>query len=186
MRDSTDERRTHLRRRNRVYMRTAALLALGVAAVFAASASQAMPFFGKHPLRSLAAGGGITAKQHEGQRSNGTYTSGNITEYKEGDTINFRFTLSSSDAGTGQMQVRFTGDDGNCLFFDPYFVLGSVDNVSGSSPTVAVADGPTQDSFGTSNGEWVVTLNVAFPAAGEAIANYQLKLSQQAGDCTGS
>ena len=51
---------------------------------------------------------------------------------------------------------------------------------------MGVASGPTADSFGTSNGEWVVTLNVDFSAAGEAVVNYQLKLSNQAGDCSGS
>jgi uncharacterized repeat protein (TIGR01451 family) len=173
-------RRTSLRRRVGV------VVALSAIAVLAVSSSAASPF-GKDLTRRLAAAGtSITAKQHEGQRSNGTYTSGNITQYKEGDTINFRFTLASDDAASGQMQVRFTGDDGDCLFFDNYFVLGTVDNVSGTSPTVGVASGPTPDSFGTSSGEWVVTLNVAFAAGGEAVANYQLKLSQEAGECNGS
>jgi hypothetical protein len=116
-----------------------------------------------------------------GQRSDGTYTSGNITQYKEGDTINFRFDLTGSDTASGQLQVRFTENDGTCLFFANYFVLGAVTNVSGATPTVGVASGPTADS-----GEWVVTLNVDFAAAGEAIVDYQLKLSNQAGDCTGS
>jgi NAD(P) transhydrogenase subunit alpha len=125
--------------------------------------------YGMGHTRHLAAAGGITAKQHEGQRSDGTYTSGNITQYKEGDTINFHFTLSSSGAGSGQMEVRFTGNDGSCLFFDNYFALGSIDNVSGTSPTVSVHSGPTADSFGTSNGEWVVTLDVSFADAGAAV-----------------
>ncbi|HEX7144053.1 MAG TPA: hypothetical protein VF225_01990, partial [Gaiellaceae bacterium] len=123
----------------------------------------------------------ITAKQHEGQRSDGTYTSGNITQYKEGDTINFRFDLTGSDTSSGQLQVRFTENDGTCLFFANYFVLGAVTNVDGATPTVGVASGPTADA-----GEWVVTLNIDFAAAGEAIVNYQLKLSDQAGDCNGS
>src|SRR5207247_8390137 len=142
--------------------------------------------FNLRPRHLAAAGTSITAKQHEGQRSDGTYTSGNITQYKEGETINFRFTLSSDDAASGQLQVRFTGDDGNCLFFANYFALGSVDNVSGTSPTVGVASGPTADSFGTSNGEWVVALDVSFAGAGQAVVNYQLKLSNEAGDCSGS
>src|SRR5438034_2062273 len=160
-------------------------IALIVLLGITAGSSLAMPF-GKSSPRRLAASGGITAKQHEGQRSEGTYTSGNITQYKEGDTINFRFTLTGTDPGSGQLQVRFTGNDGSCLFFDNYFALGTIANVSGTSPTVGVASGPTADSFGTSNGEWVVTLNVSFPAAGQAVANYQLKLSNEAGDCSGS
>src|SRR5207302_2343877 len=143
-----------------------ALLILGAIAVLAISSSAAMTY-GTGGTRHLAAAaaGGITAKQHEGRRSDDTYTSGNITQYKEGDTINFRFTLASDDAASGQMQVRFTGNDGSCLFFDNYFALGSIDNVSGTSPTVGPPSDPTADSFGTSSGEWVVTLPVSFAAA---------------------
>ena len=165
--------------------RVGILLALTAISAIVVSSAAAMRYGTGH-ARHLAASGGITAKQHEGQSSDGTYTSGNITQYKEGDTINFRFTLSSDAAGSGQLQVRFTGNDGTCLFFDNYFALGSIDNVSGTSPTVGVASGPTADSFGTSNGEWVVTLNVDFADAGSAVVNYQLKLSSTAGDCSGS
>ena len=77
--------------------------------------------------------------------------------------------------------MRFSENDGTCLFFENYFVLQEITNVSGATPTVAVASGPTADS-----GEWVVTLDVAFSGAGEAVVNYQLKLSDQAGDCNGS
>jgi uncharacterized repeat protein (TIGR01451 family) len=179
MTESKRGRRAWLRRRIGIVF---ALTAISAIVVSSAAAMR----YGTGHTRQLAAAGGITAKQHEGQRSDDTYTSGNITQYKEGDTINFRFTLSSSGAGSGQMEVRFTGNDGTCLFFDNYFVLGSIDNVSGTSPTVGVASGPTADSFGTSNGEWVVTLNVSFADAGEAVVNYQLKLSSTAGDCSGS
>src|SRR5947207_10724860 len=165
--------------------RTGIVIALALVAVLAVSSATAMSSK-LRPRHLAAAGTSITAKQHEGQRSDSTYTSGNITQYREGDTINFRFTLASDDATSGQLQVRFTGNDGDCLFFADYFALGSIDNVSGTSPTVGVASGPTADSFGTSNGEWVVTLNVSFAAAGEAVANYQLKLSNEAGDCSGS
>jgi uncharacterized repeat protein (TIGR01451 family) len=160
-------------------------IALIVLIGITAGSSLAKPV-GKNRTRHLAATPVLTAKQHEGQKSDGTYTSGNITQYKEGDTINFRFTISASDAASGQLQVRFTGNDGSCLFFDNYFVLGTISNVSGTSPGVSVASGPTADSFGTSNGEWVVTLNINASAAGEAVVNYQLKLSNQAGDCSGS
>jgi uncharacterized repeat protein (TIGR01451 family) len=178
---------TEGKRNKRVSLRKRAGLALAVSivAVLAVSSAAAMSFR-LVPRHLAAAGTSITAKQHEGQRSDLTYTSGNITQYKEGDTINFRFTLTSDAAATGQLQVRFTGDDGSCLFFDNYFVLGTVDNVSGTSPTVGVAGGPTADSFGTSNGEWVVTLDVSFADAGQAVVNYQLKLSNAAGDCSGS
>jgi Prealbumin-like fold domain len=132
----------------------------------------------------------ITAKQHEGQlKVAGVlagYTSGNVTQYAEGDTINFRFTLTGSKAATGSLEIRFTGQDTNCLFFDNYFQLGTIQSVSGATPTVTVGSGPTAQNFGTSNGEWVVRLDVTFSAAGEAVVNYQLKLSPTAGDCSGS
>jgi uncharacterized repeat protein (TIGR01451 family) len=156
------------------------LVALLVLMAVTAGASSAMRFGNSSP-RHFTAAQLITAKQHEGQSSDGTYTSGNITQYKEGDTINFRFDLTGSDTSSGQLQVRFTKNDGTCLFFANYFVLGAVENVSGATPTVGIASGPT-----ASAGEWVVTLNIDFAAAGEAIVNYQLKLSNQAGDCTGS
>jgi uncharacterized repeat protein (TIGR01451 family) len=151
-----------------------------------AGSSLAKPV-GKTGSRRLAATPVLTAKQHEGRSSDGTYTSGNITQYKEGQTINFRFSIAANDAASGTLQVRFTGNDGSCLFFDNYFaLLGTPTNVSGTSPAVSVLTGPTADAFGTSNGEWVVTLKIEASAAGEAVVNYQLKLSNQAGDCSGS
>jgi len=62
----------------------------------------------------------ITAKEHQGQKSDNTYTAGNITEYSEGDTINFRLTLESTHGPTsnGRLEIRYTGDDGTCTFFD--------------------------------------------------------------------
>jgi uncharacterized repeat protein (TIGR01451 family) len=160
------------------------VVALLVLTGISAGSSSAMRFVSSSP-RHFTAAPVLTAKQHEGQSSDGTYTSGNITTYKEGDTINFRFHLAASDTTTGQLQVRFTGNDGTCLFFDNYFVLGAVTNVSGATPIVT-ASSPVADSFGTSNGEWVVTLNADFSAAGEAVVNYQLKLSNEAGNCSGS
>ena len=148
-----------------------------------AGSSSAMRFVQSAP-RHFTATPVITAKQHEGQKSDLiSWTSGNITTYKENDTINFRFTLSGSEASSGQMQVRFTENDGTCLFFDNYFVLQGVTNVSGATPTVGVAPGGGPTAIA---GEWVVTLDVAFSAAGEGVVNYQLKLSNQAGDCNGS
>jgi len=156
------------------------VVALVVLTGIGADSSSAMRFVSSSP-RHFTAAPVITAKQHEGQKSDLSYTSGNVTTYKEGDSINFRFTLSASDAATGQLQVRFTGDDGDCLFFTNSFVLGAVDTTSGATPTVGVASGPIADS-----GEWVVTLDVAFSGVGEAVVNYQLKLSNEAGGCNGS
>ncbi|MCD6022943.1 MAG: hypothetical protein K0R20_2653, partial [Actinomycetia bacterium] len=137
----------------------------------------------------------ITAKSHEGQLSpSGSYTSGNITTYSEGESINFRFDLEATHGPTGgQLQVRYTGDDGVCLFFDGDFALGTVEAISGSQPTVTLASGPTPVAFGTSNGEWVVTLDIDYPGtfghsdpASIARVNYSITLSDEAGECTGS
>src|SRR5262245_3114784 len=134
----------------------------------------------------------ISPSQHEGQRSDGTYTSGNITQYTEGDSINFRFNLNSTHGpANGDLEVRFTGDDGDCLFFDNSFVLGAVENLGGPQPTVTVKSGPTPVAFGTSSGEWVVVLHIDYPTtfdhdANTARVNYTLKLSDEAGQCNGS
>jgi uncharacterized repeat protein (TIGR01451 family) len=135
----------------------------------------------------------ITAKTHQGQESVGTYTSGNITTYSEGDPINFRFNVESTGASSGQLEVRFTGNDGTCLFFDGSFNLGTHDNsadaivpVSGVTPTVSTSGSPVAQNFGTSNGEWVQTLNISFTGTGEATVNYWLTLSNEAGECNGS
>ena len=100
----------------------------------------------------------ITGKDHEGQKKVGGvpdgYTNGNVTQYTEGDTINFRFTLEATHGpSSGKLEVRFTGDDGTCLFFANAFTLGTVDPISGSQPAVSVDSGPTATDFGTSSGE---------------------------------
>ena len=142
----------------------------------------------------------ITAKQHEGQESVGTYTSGNITTYKEGDYINFHFTIDSASAASGHMEIRFTENDGNCLFFDGTFALAQIDNpytgavenapavvtLSGSTPAVTTIGSPVAQNSGTSSGEWVQLINVVFTAAGSAQVNYHLRLSDFAGRCSGS
>ena len=139
----------------------------------------------------------ITAKDHEGQEKvDGVpdgYTNGNVTEYAEGDFINFRFTLEGDAETRGQLEVRFTENDGTCLFFDNHFALGTHDGsapaiqvISGSAPTVSIISGPTAQDSGTSSGEWVVTLDIDFADSGTAIVNYNLKLSEQAADCNGS
>ncbi len=133
----------------------------------------------------------ITAKDHEGQKSDLSYTGGNITQYTEGDFIEFRFDLEATHGSTtGQVEVRFTGDDGTCKFFDGSFALGSV-TTTGPAPTVTTSGTPVAQDFGTSSGEWVQTLNVSYPTtfshtSNEAVVNYTLRLSNEAGECTGS
>jgi hypothetical protein len=131
----------------------------------------------------------ITAKNHEGQeKPEGTYTDGNVNTYREGDRINFRFTLTGDGVTSGQLQVRYTENDGSCVFFDEPFTLGFHDSsapaitpVSGVNPTVNLVGSPSK-----SGGEWVQTLNVSFSGAGEAVVNYYLELSDQAGECNGA
>ena len=129
----------------------------------------------------------ISATQHQGQRSDGTYTSGNVTQYSEGDSINFRFNLdASAGPANGDVAVRYTGNDGSCLFFDGSFVLGAIENLGGPQPMVAVQSGPTPVG-----GEWVVVLHVDYPTtfahgANSARVNYTLKLSDEAANCSGS
>jgi hypothetical protein len=67
------------------------------------------------------------------------------------------------------------------LFFDGSFVLGSVDNISGTSPSVTTAGSPV-----AGGGKWLQALNITFTAAGGATVNYTLKLSQEARECNGS
>jgi LPXTG-motif cell wall-anchored protein len=128
----------------------------------------------------------ISATTLAGQRSDGTYTPGNIVEYSEGDSINFRFTLSTAVAGVGELFVRFTGPS-DCLFFEQEFTLGTHDSSAPAlqpSPGTMVdidpdVGGPTVD--GT---EWVQKLDIDFDAPGTVVVNFFLTLSNQAGECS--
>ncbi len=134
----------------------------------------------------------ITATGHEGQEKTGNilggYTSGNITTYSEGDFINFRFTVSATHGpAEGQIEVHFSGQEANCLFFADYFQLGTIDALSGPQPTITIVDGPTPVGD-----EWVVTLDIDYPQTfghetdARSRVNYTLQLSDEAGACTGS
>ncbi|GEM_PF-5170377 len=153
-------------------------------------ATQALPFAYLGGVASAA--GTITAANHEGQlKPAGTYSNGNITTYAELDPINFRFTLDSSGSTSGQINVNFTGTETvgqACTFFQQEFTLGthdgsasSVVSVSGATPTVTTVGTPVANGD-----EWVQTLNVNFSGAGEAVVNYYLNLTDEAGDCGGS
>ncbi|HZQ10766.1 MAG TPA: hypothetical protein VFD70_29580 [Anaerolineae bacterium] len=120
------------------------------------------------------------------------WTSGKVTGYQAGDFIVFRFTVASNSAASGQFQVRFTGQTKKCLGFEDQFTFNALEYVSGDFPTVTLvgnpqtADFPEPENFGTPHGEWVVAFDVSFDAAGEARVYHILKLSNQAGDCTGA
>ena len=73
----------------------------------------------------------IVTTKHEGQSKTGGilggYGNGNLTQYGEGDEINFRFSLDSGDTGSqsGQMQVGFSRESATVDMFDPFFALGT-------------------------------------------------------------
>lgn len=124
----------------------------------------------------------LSVSTHQGQQyPSGTYTSGNVTTYKEGDFIQFRFNLKADAASSGVMSVNFSDYDGNCHFFTNIFQLGNIDNVSGTSPNVQPSGAPVSDGL-----EWTQLLQVTATTAGEATIYYKLQLSQEAGECNGS
>jgi len=127
-----------------------------------------------------AAAGILSASGHEGQLNpSGSYSSGNITTYKEGDTIKFRFTISASAAATGQMKVEFTSQDTGCMFFDGSFALLSQTNSYGYPITVS------KSGVATNNGsDWAQVIDVSAAGSGSTTVNYQLKLSASAGECS--
>lgn len=130
---------------------------------------------------SVVAANEIDASTHEGQlKPSMAWSGGNITTYQEGDTINFRFVLTSSAAASGQMKVQFTVDD-TCKFFDGSFVLGAIESISGSTPIVTTVGSPTD-----AGSDWEQLLNVSFAGSGSGRVNYTLKLSNEAGKCNGS
>jgi len=176
--------------RNRERIRKLLAVFTAFSLIFQNGAVFLSPAFAGAPIK-------ITAKDHEGQKKvSGVldgYTNGNVTEYSELDPINFRFTLAATGASSGQLEVRFTGDDATCLFFDGSFALGfhdsatsAIEPISGATPTVTPSGVPVPTDFGTSSGEWVQTLNISFSGIGTARVNYYLTLSGEAGECNGS
>ena len=145
----------------------------------------------------IAAPTDINTATHQGQQkvagTTTTYTSGNITEYLEGDSINFRFNLSSTstDAKSGVLEVRFSLEDATCHFFDGSFVLGTWD---ASQVAIEVVSGTavwtvTLDGAATVDGdEWVQRLDIDKTAGsgGEIRLNYYLTLEDDIGTCSGS
>ncbi len=142
------------------------------------------------PAQTALAANNISATDHEGQEKVagvlGGYTNGNVTEYTEEDSINYRFDLESDNAASGKMQVEFTSNDTGCLFYDGSFNLGTHDgsastltSISGSAPVVTL-DGPAVND----GSDWVQVLNVTFAASGSATVNYYLTLSDEAGECS--
>ncbi|NNL69772.1 MAG: DUF11 domain-containing protein, partial [Acidimicrobiia bacterium] len=144
----------------------------------------------------------INPGKHQGQRAPGgvvtpgaNYTGGNITDYAEEDSINFRFTLESTSTTpkSGTMEVRLSAEDASCSFFDGTFNLGThngeaaaIVNTGGGTWTVTTAGAPVLDAGAD---EYVQTLNISYTGAatnGEATIYYYLTISENVEGCTGS
>lgn len=152
-----------------------------------------VPFSFIQPVVAQGGPGIIDVSTHQGQLKDldGTllgYTTGssNITTYKELDSINFRFDLSASVAGEGQMQIEFTSQDTGCLFFDGSFGFGTYDglvpkltNVSGVEPTVSANSTPANNGS-----DWIQLIDVEFVGQGSATVNYHLTLTDEASQCS--
>ena len=82
-----------------------------------------------------------------------------VAQLNPGDQIVLRFTVKANAAASGQMQVRFSGNTGKCMFFANLFVFNALEPVSGNFPTVTLAGAPTNsdfpeaENFGTPNAE---------------------------------
>ncbi len=153
-----------------------------VASMFLAaySISAVAPFIPKAYAAGL-----ITSNNHQGQNTDGTWTSGNTTLYSEGDYVNFRFTLTASDAASGQMLVIFSNKASGCSqFFTNYFALGSV--TPAGIATVNTVGSPISVASGGNNSQWQQPLDLNFTAAGTVTVVYTLRYSNTAGDCNGS
>ncbi|MFY9588172.1 MAG: hypothetical protein WAT66_12030, partial [Actinomycetota bacterium] len=141
----------------------------------------------------------IVVSNPEGQGKTGGvlggFTGGNISTYQELDTINFRIqidNLAPQDPCTnanpcdGTIELKYTGQEAACLFFDNYFVLNPagfpLEQLSGTTlPTITQQSGPT-----VSGTDWSVVLRVQWTSTGSVRQYFQLKLSGNAGECSGS
>ncbi len=129
----------------------------------------------------------LSAKAHEGQLSDGSYSKGNITTYPEGSLVNYRCTLEAAEgAHTGAVQVRFSGLEADgCLFFTGNLVLGAWTQTSGdATPLQVTAGAPAIDGD-----EWVVLLDIDVAdhlGKVDYLISYALQLTDSAGECSGS
>ena len=132
----------------------------------------------------------ISVDSHEGELSpagSDNFSPGNITTYSEGEQITFRFKVTSSSLASGTMQVEFAERDNDCLFFIDSIILGSIVNISGTSPTVTKNGGVIAPTGNLSAGrDWIQKLDVSFSGSGSAFVYYTLTLSDEAGECGGS
>jgi LPXTG-motif cell wall-anchored protein len=136
----------------------------------------------------------IRSDTHEGQQKPaGTWTTGNTTEFVEGDWVNFRFHLTADDAISGQMSVRYSLEDAGCHFFESPFTFGNKSYGSGAIGSVIVPDSGTtatltitKDGSTAIGSEWVQNLDLATDGAGGWTFYYHLYLTENVHGCTGS
>jgi len=135
----------------------------------------------------------IGTATHEGEFGTdgigtGSWSTGNITEYREGDEIRFRFEIDTKNeaALSGTLDVAFSLEDATCHFFDGSFELGAIEILVGPDVWTVAKVG----SAVPSGNEWVQTIQIdkAAGTSGKIVArvNYTLKLEDNIGLCTGS
>lgn len=105
-----------------------------------------------------------------------TWGTGQLSGYSEGDYIQFRYTLTATNqTSAGDMTVTY--DKGSCNFFTSYF-----GDIVVTPPIATVTPGSqTEDSNG-----YTQTLHVQFNQAGTTTVMFKLRLSNTAGNCSGS
>ena len=142
---------------------------------------------------ALAGPSDIGTATHEGEFGTdgigtGSWSTGNITEYREGDEIRFRFEIDTKNeaALSGTLDVAFSLEDATCHFFDGSFELGAIEILVGPDVWTVAKVG----SAVPSGNEWVQTIQIdkAAGTSGKIVArvNYTLKLEDNIGLCTGS
>ena len=126
----------------------------------------------------------ITVKDHEGQKPDASWTSGNVSGYTEGDTINFRFSVTATAVGSGTFEIRYTANNG-CDFFIQSFGLGNV-GIS-TAPPVSPTGSNISLTLGSNTlvgGTWVQVVNVAATGVATVTGSYHLTIATNASTCT--
>ena len=120
----------------------------------------------------------------------GTYVNGNVTTYREGDRINFRFIATNSGtASDGSIEIEYSKNAGCDPFFLSPFTLGTY---NGSHPVTEVLTGTpglTVSLLGSpvvSASDWNQRVRFQFTGAGSAQVYFYLQLSSVAAGCSGS
>ena len=156
----------------------------------------------------------MTVADHEGEENpdpdaaptngNDVWTDGNSTTYRELDYVNLRFTITSSGRAAGFVDITFDTLDEKCLFYDGTFAGGWIQDPVGGVRPVGNPSEPGSGDFMEEIGGLadddanaslvgvkdlgstsVATVKVEFENAGSARFYYHLRLSDDAGACTG-